>query len=269
VTLLSRGSPLFSGTVVDSVEYFGSQGYPFPSHENPADFLLDISAVDNRTPEAEKSTMAQVSSLIAAWGDHYRTKTSDTIAHGATDGGGEAPQAAIHATQVQGLDITQGVLFWRQVSVLTCRTLVTTYRDPMGIFGSLFEAITIGIISGWIFYNLDGSLAGIRSKQAALFIAASLQGYLVMLYETYRLTSLDIKVFDRERGEGVIGVVGWLVSRRIARLATEDIAIPFIFSVRICLTVSRQSYIDITAHIKLLDHYILHDWIRPKRVSIH
>lgn len=63
----------------------------------------------------------------------------------------------------------------------------------MGIFGSFFEAVTMGIISGWIFYNLDGSLAGIRSKQAAFFVAASLSGYLVLLYEIYRLTNLDIK----------------------------------------------------------------------------
>ncbi|KAF8449618.1 hypothetical protein BGX38DRAFT_1142524 [Terfezia claveryi] len=49
-----------------------SQGYQFPSHENPADFLLNTSAVDNRTPEVEESTTAQVSSLIAAWREHYR-----------------------------------------------------------------------------------------------------------------------------------------------------------------------------------------------------
>ena len=251
--------------MIDTIDYFGSQGYPFPPHENPADFLLDISAVDNRTPEAEESTTAQVSSLLAAWRDHCRTKAGDTIAHGAAEGGGEASQAANDTAQVQGLNITQVVPFWRQVSVLTHRTFVTTYRDPMGILGSFLEAATMGIITGWIFYNLDGSLIGIRSKQAALYIVASLQGYLVLLYETYRLTNLDIKVFDRERGESVIGVVAWLVSRRIARLATEDIAVPFIFSVSIP---SRQIYLGITAHTKYLGHNILHDWIRSRLASI-
>ena len=163
------------------------------------------------------------------------------MTHDATKGGKEAPQAANNAMQIQSRKtpstLAQGVPFWRQINVLTRRTFVTTYRDPMGIFGSLLEAVTMGIISGWIFYKLDGSLAGIRSKQAAIYVATSLQGYLVLLYETYRLTSSDIKVFDRERGEGVIGVVAWLVSRRIARLATEDIAVPLIFSVSIHLAV--------------------------------
>lgn len=89
----------------------------------------------------------------------------------------------------------------------------------------------MGVICGWVFYQLDGSLAGIRSRQASLYIASALQGYLILLYETYRLTSIDIKVFDRERGEGVVSVLGWLISRRLARLVTEDVAVPFLFAV--------------------------------------
>ncbi|RPB21417.1 hypothetical protein L211DRAFT_851400 [Terfezia boudieri ATCC MYA-4762] len=114
----------------------------------------------------------RVTLLSRAWREDYRAKTGDTIAYGVAEGVGGTPQAANNATQVQGLEFTQ---------------------DPMGIFGSFFEAVTMGIISGWIFYNLDGSLAGIRSKQAAFFVAASLSGYLVLLYEIYRLTNLDIK----------------------------------------------------------------------------
>jgi ABC-type multidrug transport system permease subunit len=36
--------------------------------------------------------------------------------------------------------------------------------------------------------------------------------------------------FDRERGEGIIGVVPWIISRRISRSLLEDIITPFIFS---------------------------------------
>lgn len=47
--------------------------------------------------------------------------------------------------------------------------------------------------------------------------------YLFLLFETYRLTGVEISLFDRERGEGVVGVVSWLVSRRLARALLEDI----------------------------------------------
>ena len=68
--------------------------------------------------------------------------------------------------------------------VQTSRTLKTTIRDPMGIAGSLVEAISLGIIARWIFVKLDGSLAGIRSREGALYTAATLQGFLILLLET-------------------------------------------------------------------------------------
>ena len=119
--------------------------------------------------------------------------------------------------------------FANEVMVQTTRTFKTTTRDPMGIFDSLTEAIILGIIAGWIFIKLDGTLSGIRSRESALYTAAALQGYLILLYETYRLT-LDIAVFDRERDEHVVGVLSFLMSRRLARLILEDITVPLILS---------------------------------------
>jgi hypothetical protein len=78
------------------------------------------------------------------------------------------------------------------------------------MFGSLVEAVGMAVITGWIFLQLDGSLSGIRSRQGALYNAAALQGYLILLYETYRLT------YD--------------ISRRLARIFIEDIPVPLIFS---------------------------------------
>jgi hypothetical protein len=105
-----------------------------------------------------------------------------------------------------------------------------TIRDPMGMFGSLFEAVAMAIITGWIFLDLNGSLSGIRSRQGALYNAAALQGYLILLYETYRLTT-DIQLFDEERRQGVVSIPAFLISRRLARFFIEDIPVPLIFSV--------------------------------------
>ncbi|KAI5793725.1 P-loop containing nucleoside triphosphate hydrolase protein [Peziza echinospora] len=265
ITLLTRGNQLYSGPKADAETYFSALGFPFPEHENPADYLIDISAIDSRTAEAERESTTRVEHLISSW-KRYLDKTGvgslgsgGPIGDRKSNGSGviadpeKAMQDAsknfvekeigpipgdldtqLHPDTAQITTTTNTntrVPFWRQVNVLTRRTFVTTYRDPMGITGSFLEAFAMGIVNGWIFYNLNGSLAGIRSKHAALYISASLQGYLVMLYETYRLTNLDMKVFDRERGEGVVGVVEWMLSRRIARLCTEDLFVPLIFSI--------------------------------------
>ena len=45
----------------------------------------------------------------------------------------------------------------------------------MGIAGSMLEAISMAVITGWIFLQLDGSLSGIRSREGALYTAAALR----------------------------------------------------------------------------------------------
>ena len=88
----------------------------------------------------------------------------------------------------------------------------------------------MAIISGWVFFQLGRDQSGIRSREGALYTAAALQGYLILLYETYRLT-LDIQLFDREYHENVVDVLPFLLSRRFARLFMEDLPVPLIFSV--------------------------------------
>jgi hypothetical protein len=88
----------------------------------------------------------------------------------------------------------------------------------------------MAVINGWVFLRLPRTLTGIRSRQGSLYTASSLNGYLILLFETFRLTT-DIQVFDRERNEGIVGVLSFLLSRRVARLPLEDLPVPILFSV--------------------------------------
>ena len=74
--------------------------------------------------------------------------------------------------------------------------------------------------------QLDESLAGIRSQEGRLYTAGSLYGYLLLLYETYRLT-IDIRLFDPEWNEGVVGVPAFLLSRRVAHFLQEALPVPW------------------------------------------
>lgn len=151
-----------------------------------------------------------------------------------------------------------GVGFLRQFHVLTARTFKVTIRDPMGVTGSLFEAIGMAVINGWVFLRLSKSLTGIRSRQGSLYTASSLNGYLILLFETFRLTT-DIQLFDRERNEGVVGVPSFLLSRRAARLFLEDLPVPILFSVVFYFMVgyrleAAEFFIFLT--INILTHYL-------------
>lgn len=221
VLLLSKGSPLYSGRSAGCLAYFESHGYVLPPFVNPAEFLIDLAAIDTRSPEAEESSTTRVQGLIQA----FETSPENSGLQIAEDKTLMGPSGSVVAGYRQ-----HHATIRHQIRVLTGRTFKTTYRDPMGIAGSLLEVTSMAVITGWIFLQLDGSLSGIRSREGALYTAASLQGYLILLFECYRLT-VDIQLFDREYREGVVSVPSFLISRRLARLLMEDVPVPLIFSV--------------------------------------
>ncbi|KAF7876360.1 hypothetical protein EAF04_001453 [Stromatinia cepivora] len=223
LVILTKGSPVYSGKAADCLPWFKEIGMELPPFVNPAEFLIDMAAIDNRSPELEAASSTRVENLKLAWAEENNRKFFRDNEKGTS---AEAP----NTQDLVSKKWTRHSPFIRQTRVLTSRTFVTTYRDPMGMFGSLVEAIGLGIMSGWVFLNLREDLSGIRSRQGALYNAAALQGYLMLLFETYRLT-IDIQLFDRENNENVVDVIPFLLSRRIARFFTEDFPVPLIYSV--------------------------------------
>jgi ABC-type multidrug transport system ATPase subunit len=221
VILLTRGSPAFAGKAEGCLQYFAKLGHEMPPFTNPAEYLIDVVSVDNRSEEAENIAEERVKHIKEAWRDHSGRSVieKDELRP-------DANASAVRGSPANGNDHTS---LMQQIRVLTARTWITTVRDPMGMLGSLLEAISMAVITGWIFLHLDRSESGIRSRQGALYNAAALQGYLILLYETYRLTT-DIQLFDEERRQGVVSIPAFLISRRLARLLIEDIPVPLVFS---------------------------------------
>ncbi|KAK7989923.1 hypothetical protein PG989_010238 [Apiospora arundinis] len=249
LVILSRGSPVFSGPMHECVPWFAQMGFDLPPFVNPAEFTVDIAAVDNRTPELEEETTARVTRLKEAWAGEVPNKFKSegtTTTLDTTTSNSKRPKPQQHAS------------FFRQLRVLTDRTLKVTLRDPMGITGSIVEAILMAIITGYIFYDLPRDQPGIRSRQGALYTSVGLQGYLFLMFETYRLT-LDVPTFDREHSEGCVTALPFILSRRIARFFTEDIPVPFLYSVIYYFMVGFDREVGkffTFFSIVLLNHYI-------------
>ncbi|KAF2031046.1 P-loop containing nucleoside triphosphate hydrolase protein [Setomelanomma holmii] len=220
VVLLTKGSPAYAGSAEDCLSYFEKLGHEMPPFTNPAEYLIDLVSVDNRSEEAEAAAESRVNRIKEVWREHLSRFTNEKAGFDSSAG---TQLKHTRRNRVQKTSMIQ------QIRVLTARTWVTTIRDPMGMFGSLLEAVAMAVITGWIFLKIDGSLSGIRSRQGALYNAAALQGYLILLYETYRLTT-DIQLFDEERRQGVVSIPAFLISRRLARLFIEDIPVPLVFS---------------------------------------
>lgn len=218
LVILAKGSPVFSGPISECVPWFDQLGCTLPPFVNPAEFVIDMSAVDNRTPELEMETTTRLDRLHTAWGEQNVKQFAPL---GGVRTGIQNPRKS---------DAMRHAGFWRQLRVLTDRTFKVTYRDPLGMTSAVAEAILMGALTGYLFWDLGRDQAGIRSREGGLYSTAGLQGYLILLFETYRMT-LDITTFDRESSENCVDALPFILSRRLARLPTEDVPVPFIFSV--------------------------------------
>jgi ABC-type multidrug transport system ATPase subunit len=117
----------------------------------------------------------------------------------------------------------------RELVVLTARSMKMFVRDPKALAGAWGGALAMAVINGWVFMNMDRSLAGIRSREGSLWNATELYGYLILVNELYRM-NVDIKLFDHERQDGITSAAGFLLSRRASKLLLEDLTIPPCFT---------------------------------------
>lgn len=252
VTLLSQGHTLYAGPVADAVPWFEGHLNPISPHVNPADYLIDAAAIDVRTSESEEAARARVNRLISAWQEESVKSYREDFAEYET---GSMSTLIPPPT----LSDYRKAPMSRTVVTLLSRTMKTSFRDPLGMTTSWIEAVLMGVVVGLVFLQLPDSIAGIRSRRAALYTAVGLQGYLMVIYEVYRLTIIELPVFDREHGEGIVGVLPWILSYRLAHVLLEDIIVSLIFSAisyfMIGFAPSVSRFLFYFA-ISLLNHYI-------------
>lgn len=215
--LLSQGSIIYAGPAPESVDYFRQLGYTVPPNVNPAEFLVDLAAVDTRTTVIGAHSTERIDRLAKAWQSRWV----------------EQQLRGVPATPPKQHIRTRDChlpLFMQKVYVLTGRTFKTTVRDRIGLVGTFIRVIGMAVLNGWIFHGLDGSLTGIRSRQGSLYVASNLNGYITLLHEVIRFSS-EAQAFFRERNDGLVDVPSFLISRMAARVFLEDLLAPLLFSV--------------------------------------
>ena len=132
VLLLARGSSLYSGPAAKCLSYFENIDYKILPFVNPAEFLIDLAAVDTRNLEAEETSSARVQSLVKAFERSPERQTLQ-VERGKPSIGTVAP--------VENTSKQHHAPLGHYIRVLTECTLKVTFRDPMSVAGSMLEAI--------------------------------------------------------------------------------------------------------------------------------
>ncbi len=226
VALISKGRLLYTGSPNYSLDYFRSIGYSCPIAMNPADFLIDIAAVDVRTVEGEITSTGRVKQLYQNW----KKVSAGSIPEPRNTSGGTGLSEKQHPQLLKC-----SYILWR-------RSLLISFRDPTSTYASLGEGVAMGIISGWIFYGLGNSEADFKARNGALYASVGLQGfqsqikivtngkgYLVLLWTIHKLCQSEMRTFDRERRDRFYSVSSWILALKLSNLHI-DFFVPLIYS---------------------------------------
>lgn len=199
-TILAKGGrAIYYGDVPASVDYFGKLGFAVPENVNLTDFLVDLSV------GSEKEF------LVENWKENQPSIS-----------GKEKPLVKLTRKRT--------VSFWREVYVLTHRTLKLSIRDTSSLITLHAGLALMAIVCGWIFYKPPHDLGGVRTITSQLYVMLEVLGFVPMMVEIVRLWDLDGKIFFREKNEGIVSVEGFIISRRLAKFWIEDFIISLIFS---------------------------------------
>ncbi|KAF9332480.1 hypothetical protein BGZ91_011691 [Linnemannia elongata] len=234
MVLLSRGDVVYSGPVRSVLPWIESTGVGVcPSGVNPFDYLLDLSMVDFASEAIEKATAVRRELLVQAWADRKKNPKFATLTSWADNGGESSTLQGNSLSSFVSLPVDiipsgSGPSLLSQIRVLTSRGWRNQIRDSIVLWGCIGECIVIGLAVGCIFYQLDDSLEGIRSRTSLVYSVGAIQAYLMLMILIYRL-SQEIVVYDRERMDRWYGPLPHLVSS-VLFSAIPNIVYPVVFS---------------------------------------
>ncbi|KAJ5407720.1 hypothetical protein N7509_001603 [Penicillium cosmopolitanum] len=203
VILLSSGSLMYEGPKDGATRHFERCEYAMPAFFNPAEFIIDITSDKSRVGDM-KAQFAETVEMIPSEQSSPRVQN--------------APLASRKLPSSR-----------KRCQVLTKRTMKMCTRDARFLVGIGCTVGALAIVNGWIFWQLDETQRGIRSRQGSLWVATGLYGYLLLISEICRLIE-DIRLFDHERRDGITSSSAFLFSRRIVKLTWEDLSLPTIFT---------------------------------------
>ncbi|KAI8353411.1 P-loop containing nucleoside triphosphate hydrolase protein [Mortierella sp. GBAus27b] len=230
IVLLSKGDIIYSGPIRCILSWIESTGISTcPSGVNPFDYLLDISMVDYASESIERQTAQRRQLLVKAWAQKENNTwlsllENTKVENHTMDRNGSTSISMAVDFIPKGI----GPSLYSQVAVLTSRGWRNQIRDHLVIWGCVLESIVVGLVVGSIFYQINGSMNGIHSRAALVYTAGSIQPYLMLMINIFRL-SREIVVYDRERADRWYGPVAHIASTFL-NMVPLNIVYPIVFS---------------------------------------
>lgn len=227
ICFLTRGGKmLFYGSLPEACSYFNEFGLVEKTNENVniVEYAMNLLVKDTSTKSTEEETSKKIQRLVETWKEYSHNEEIPKLNEK------ESKKMFEKNINLFSREPKEKISFFQEVKVLSKRSFLLSIRDKGTLFSFNGVSIILGAICGWLFYKPDPDLAGIRSITSSLYVLLELIGFFPLLIEIERLWQTEGVTFMREHQEGYVSIPGFVVSRRLGKLLTEDLPVPIFFS---------------------------------------
>jgi ABC-type multidrug transport system ATPase subunit/ABC-type multidrug transport system permease subunit len=205
--LLSEGRIMYYGNAADAVIYFSKLGYDCPKHFNPADYFLDVIAVDRKTPETTAECEARLETLANAYDVSGHRELMENELTRLEQG----PPANIDHKK-------KFATGWgTQFMLLAQRAFRQLLRDKFALVITIFVQLFFGLLLGCIYWQMGLDQKSIQGRTGLCFFVC-IQMTFSSIGSVQNTFPNEQRVITRERQARMYRVSPYYIAKLVAEL---------------------------------------------------
>lgn len=232
IFLLSCGHCIYHGPSTGVLDYFSRIGYVCEEHDNPADFLLDITQGEHLSDdEKETSSMEKQEEEARRLNENY--KKSSICATVLND-----LNSIVDSTSSTNEKIEKSR--WKEIFYVSQRTLRNVYRNPSLVLLQTIVSVLFAVLVGLIYLQVDKSQdTGVKNRMGAIFFIVTNQ--VMSNLSAIELFLKERILFIHENASGFYNVSTYFVAKLLCDLIPLRIVPSIIFSSIVYFMIGFQS----------------------------
>ncbi|XP_075421669.1 broad substrate specificity ATP-binding cassette transporter ABCG2 isoform X2 [Ascaphus truei] len=223
LTLLAGGRMLYHGPAQNALEYFTGLGYVCESHNNPADFFLDIINGDstavalNKLEEVDLDAIERPDSGDKTVVEKLAEQFCSTSYYQETRAELEklSPDKKVKVNFFSR-QITYNTPFFHQLKWVSKRTFKNLLGNPQASIAQVMVTLVLSLIVGAIFFGVQNDASGIQNRVGSLFFLTTNQCFSSV--SAIELFIVEKKIFIHEYISGYYSLSVYFISKLMADL---------------------------------------------------
>ncbi|XP_056891236.1 broad substrate specificity ATP-binding cassette transporter ABCG2d [Takifugu flavidus] len=228
LTLLVSGKMVYHGPAPNALDYFANIGYLCESHNNPADFFLDvingdsISATIPKTSDGESLDFEELSSSRQSIEERLVEEyKNSSYANNTRDELDRILQEKECFPCTKSRTITYNSPFFHQLRWVLKRTFQNLMLNPQTSVAQVGVHIFLGLVVGAIFFGVQDNQSGIQNRMGALFFITTNQCFSTV--SAAELFIIERKLFVHEYISGYYRVSVYFLAKILSDITMRTI----------------------------------------------